>query len=164
MAATPTMRLAIAQYQRQGFPDGYEHWALVAAVPGKPDVQVFQIEGNTDTYYFATKIVKVLRSNSLQGGYEVGRVVGEVSLESDNVQWLKTHLATLPIVHNDPNWHCQRWVIDAIRDLQGHKDRVEIRTSFSHQATLKELKKQREIWNVAEKHYFELLIDESHQA
>ncbi|KAI8974759.1 hypothetical protein BD414DRAFT_392001, partial [Trametes punicea] len=106
--------LAIAQYKRDGFPHGAEHWSLVAAAPGNELVDIFEIVGNTDTYTFSAKRnVRISRSRTLRGGCKVGEI------DTANIGWLEDHLATsITIIHNDPNWHCQTWVIEAIRELQ----------------------------------------------
>ena len=114
--------LAIAEYLRDGdYPQGEEHWALVATSPDSPLVEVFQIAGNIDTYYYDTKSANILTSRSLCGGV----AIGEIPLE--NVESLKTHLATaVTIVHGDPQWNCQRWIIKVVRELRDHRDMVTI--------------------------------------
>ncbi|KAH9897644.1 hypothetical protein C8Q73DRAFT_787901 [Cubamyces lactineus] len=142
--------LAIAQYDRRGFPQGYEHWSLVAAVPTKEEAYIFDVVGNTDTFTYQTKAkVRLLRSSSLCGGY----VVGEV--DETYVDWLKDHLATIPVVRNDPTWNCQVWVISAIRELQQCPDKVTIRPDFSANNARQELARQRALWEEAENHFFE---------
>ncbi|KAI0326736.1 hypothetical protein GY45DRAFT_1258349 [Cubamyces sp. BRFM 1775] len=147
------LRLAIAQYIRPGHPAGHEHWALVAFTPSNPESYVFQVVGNTDTFrYKPMANVKLLRSQKLCGGYEVGEV------DEAQIQWLTAHLGTLPIVHNDPTWHCQAWVISAIRELQQFPDKVTIFPGFSAANARQHLAQERTLWESAESHFFETVF------
>ncbi|KAJ2993011.1 hypothetical protein NUW54_g3812 [Trametes sanguinea] len=144
--------LAVAQYTRQGLKG--KHWSLVAVARGRPQVEVYQLVGNTDTYKFDTKTVDLLRSASLCGGFEVGEIDGA------HLDWLKETLSKIEIIKNDPNWHCQSWVIDAIRELRQpeHSDKVTIKPAITMRKIHAELAADEERWETGESNYFEDLI------
>ncbi|KAI0364575.1 hypothetical protein BV20DRAFT_1057141 [Pilatotrama ljubarskyi] len=152
----PRIKLCIAEYIREGLPDC--HWALVAAIPSNPRTRIFQIVGGTASYGYHTKEVPILASKTLCGGCEVGEVLGEASLTSDNVRWLETHLATaVTIVRNDPKWNCQTWVIEVLRELQEHADKVRIYPVDTAQIRAK-LAEEREHWEFGDDIYYNKLI------
>lgn len=145
--------LAIAQYEREGFPAGEEHWALVTASSTTSQGQVFQVVGNTDTYGYNTKTVVIRASHHLCGGVAIGEV------PTQNVEWLKTYLSTaVTIVHGNPNWHCQRWVIEAIRKLQEETSMVTIYPNFSERAVRARLSKERDSWEDGDDHFFDTFV------
>ncbi|TFK95188.1 hypothetical protein BDV98DRAFT_440522 [Pterulicium gracile] len=136
--------LAIAQYERAGAADGDEHWCLVAVSTAGQTTQTFEIIGGTHDYAYSTKEVKILRSTSLCGGCAVGE------FQEDGIQWLTTRLSEVPITHNNGEWNCRNWVVDAVRELQldqrerPAEARVKINPEFSQRAILAELKEERE--------------------
>ena len=151
------VRLAIAQYDRPGHPSppGHEHWALVVAIPGAPSQaggwQVFQIVGNTDTYCYQTKAFCETERALLCGGC----AVGELLQGAEGVEWLKDHLeSAVEIVRGDPAWNCQRWVVEVVRELRQHPDRVAVLPSFNERKARAVLFKEREDWECGEDHYF----------
>ncbi|KAI0333964.1 hypothetical protein GY45DRAFT_1243548 [Cubamyces sp. BRFM 1775] len=144
--------LAIAQYVRDGYPPGYEHWSLVAIAPASEHAHVFEVVGNTDTFAYAPKEkMRLLRSKSLCGGCKVGE------MDEAHIEWLRNYLAEIPIIHNDPAWHCQTWVISATRELQQHPEKVTIVPGFSAAKVRQQLEEERALWEVAESHFFEKL-------
>ncbi|KAI0351278.1 hypothetical protein OH77DRAFT_941403 [Trametes cingulata] len=156
-STTPSgIKLCIAEYMREGLPD--YHWALVAAIPYNTRTRIFQIVGGAASYGYQTKEVNILSSKTLCGGCEVGEVLGEASLSSDNVRWLETHLATaVTIVRNDPKWNCQTWVIEVLRELREHTDKVSIYHVDTTQIRAK-LAEEREHWEVGDDIYYNKLM------
>ncbi|OSC99531.1 hypothetical protein PYCCODRAFT_1460750 [Trametes coccinea BRFM310] len=145
--------LVVAHYTRDKLPG--RHWALAAVTRGNPWAEVYQIIGNTDSYGLEIKTVQLLRSGSLRGGFEVGE------MDESQLDWLKDTLSKVEIKHNDPNWHCQSWVIDAVRELRQpeHSDKITIRPGITMQRIHDELAAEEENWEMGETTFLESLVN-----
>nr|VWO98395.1 Extracellular metalloproteinase 3 (EC (Fungalysin MEP3) [Ganoderma boninense] len=115
--APRTATIAVAQYEIPLFKYPHIHWSLVAFVPGTRQAMRYHIVGNTDSYGFdAGAIRDLLRSTKLMGGVKVAEIPEKHVANG----WLEDTLRRVPIVRNDPSWHCQSWTVDAIRSLRDH--------------------------------------------
>ncbi|PIL32512.1 hypothetical protein GSI_05215 [Ganoderma sinense ZZ0214-1] len=152
----PNLTLAVAQYQIEGYNWPKVHVALVAFVPNHPQAHIFQLWGNTDTFAFRySETDHFLKSSKIQGGVKIG----EVAREAVRSGWLKQVLSERVVVRRrDPSYNCQVWLLDAVRELQQHRDKVLIVPEFNREWLFRALRRQHLTWEQANDHYFETVM------
>ena len=152
----PNLTLAVAQYKIDGFNWPKVHVALVAFLPNHPQTYIFQLWGNTDTFAFQySETNHFLKSGRLQGGVKIG----EVASEAVTSGWLRQVLNDrVRVRRRDPNYNCQVWLLDAVRELQQYRDRVFIFQEFNRDWLLRALQHQYQTWEQANDHYFETVM------
>lgn len=106
--------ILILQYSIKGHVRRTEHWSIAVITDTRSSsARIFEMKGNTDTFAFGAKDVRnIAASRSYCGGVQVGEVDAKelASLED----WLKA----IDVRHSDPQWDCQDWVMDALRELK----------------------------------------------
>jgi len=150
----PTYPLVVAQYDLQGHKYLCEHWSL-AALETKKKAHIFRLVGNPDNFaYEATTDSNFAGAHALCGGCLVGNV------DPERLEWMKTKLGEVPIIRNKPDdFDCQVWVIESLRFLkEAAEPGVEI-TLVSERGIRKELKDEKERWELGEDTLEDRLFD-----
>lgn len=107
--------LLVAQYAIIGHPRRTEHWSLVVLV-SRDEGYVYEILGDwSDFAYHVRYVEHFLESSSFRGGCIVGQVPGNM----ESIFRLERSLEVVSIIHNDSNFDCQDWVLEAIKLLRG---------------------------------------------
>lgn len=105
----------VVQYSadHQGEP---HHWSIfVEKDVEKEEGAIFDITGNSSNYVYRHKgKVSMKRSNKYEGRVAVGSMLTTDKRDGEVDKLLKA----LPIVHNDPHWNCQNWVLKALHEME----------------------------------------------
>ncbi|EPS98087.1 hypothetical protein FOMPIDRAFT_1051838 [Fomitopsis schrenkii] len=104
----------VVQYYAKDAP---HHWAIfVEKDTDKEEGAIFDINGNTTNYVYRHKgKVSMKRSNTYEGRVAVGSMLGTDKRDGEVDKLLKN----IPIqFHNDPNWNCQNWVVEALAKME----------------------------------------------
>ena len=149
-----TYTLAVAQFEIPPFKYPHIHWALVAFLPGSRHATRYEVLGNTDTYQFdASATASLVSSTRLMGGAKVG----EIPEENITNGWLERTLRRIPVVRGNPDWHCQAWIVDALRALGEHPREVQVTVGREAMVGwLREtMQEQWDLCELAEDHFFD---------
>ncbi|KAG1736783.1 hypothetical protein EDB19DRAFT_1829817 [Suillus lakei] len=90
----------------------YDWATYISTGPGIGNI--YEILGDQDTY-----TLDIRRNQPEPNPDPLGRErieVGKVAL--DQLDWLETYLARVPIRRHDPNWYPNHWVWDVLCDLR----------------------------------------------
>ncbi|KLO18777.1 hypothetical protein SCHPADRAFT_899348 [Schizopora paradoxa] len=106
--------ILILQYAIQGHVRRTEHWSIAVITDTRSSsARIFEMKGNTDSFAFGAKDVhNIAASSSYCGGVQIGEI------DVKELENLETWLKCIAIRHNDPQWDCQDWVMDALRELK----------------------------------------------
>ncbi|KAF8079311.1 hypothetical protein FPV67DRAFT_110024 [Lyophyllum atratum] len=138
MASYP---LIIAQFDLPNHPRRTEHWRLVA-LQDKDNAHEFELAGNWSNFqYVAGRATRFGRLQTLRGGCQVGTVPIE------RIEWLKTRLAAVEIVHNNLDFDGQNWILNALKMLRADGMPVTVTSEVSIR---KELALEKERWDAGE--------------
>ena len=105
----------VVQYSAE-HPDDPHHWAIfVEKDAEKEEGAIFDITGTSANYVYRHKgRVSLKRSNKYEGRVAVGSMLGTDKRDGEVDKLLKA----IPIVHNDPRWNCQNWVLEALHKME----------------------------------------------
>lgn len=127
-----------------------EHWSLAALI-SKRKAQVYEIIGGyTDFSYFTRLEGEYASPEDLRGACQIG------DIPADKVDWAGTELEKIPIIHNNPDFDCQNWVLNAISHLR-RSGEVTIYPEANEATIRQELKEEDERWEAADDILFERL-------
>lgn len=104
-------RLVVGQWDI-GRADGEKHWGFVVPTGPGGMVNVYHIEGNTDTFAYVKKQSDASKSLAIRGGCRVGYI------KHDRLEWLDEQFRKVTVTRNDPKFNCQTWVMAAFQLLK----------------------------------------------
>ncbi|KAH9912302.1 uncharacterized protein BXZ73DRAFT_56357 [Epithele typhae] len=147
--------LLVLQQHLDGHARRTEHWALVAIGPRTREADVFQMSGNMESFHFeAIRVPNVLKVAAICGGYPLGYVA------EDAMERLHAMLAAQRVVLHDWEWDCQDWVVEAVRALRQEKGEwVSMNEGFSEATLRRELRAEKDLWEIGEDHLFERMLN-----
>jgi hypothetical protein len=106
------------------------------------DACIFELVGNYDSFAYVPKPVRAFASSmNLRGGYYVGHIA------ADHVAWLERRLADVPVIHNNPYFDCQTWVMEGLRLI---KEDGLITGDIGEAHIRQELQHEKELWERAD--------------